>query len=129
MQTDIRPDVPCDAACPVLRTADIIEHKWTTLIVRDLLSGRKRYSELIRSLSGISPKVLSERLRELEANGLLTRRVYTTVPPTTDYELTELGRKLETVIHAMKEFGLLLPGATAMAQQTHPPADAEKRRG
>lgn len=128
MTTETRLDAPCDATCPVQRTADIIEHKWATLIVRDLLSGKKRYLELARSLSGISPKVLSERLQELEANRLVTRTVYPTVPPTTEYELTELGRKLEAVVRAMQEFGLLLAGANAMAQQTHP-ADAQNRRG
>lgn len=128
MTTETRPNVPCDAACPVRRTADIIEHKWATLIVRDLLSGRKRYSELARSLSGISPKVLSERLAELEAHRLVTRTVYPTVPPATEYELTELGRKLEAVIRAMQEFGQLLTEANDLAQQTHP-ADAKSRRG
>ena len=96
----------CDTACPVRRTAEVIGHKWSTLIVRDLLTGKKRYSELERSLAGISPKVLSERLRELEVNGLLTRTVYQTIPPSTDYELTDLGRGLENVIRAMYEFGL-----------------------
>jgi DNA-binding HxlR family transcriptional regulator len=99
----------CNDACPVRKTADILEHKWATLIVRDLLGGKKRYSELARSLSGISPKVLSARLQELELNGVVTRTVYPTVPPTTDYELTDLGRKLEIVIRAMQEFGQLLP--------------------
>lgn len=96
----------CDTACPVRRTAEVIGHKWSTLIVRDLLTGKKRYSELERSLTGISPKVLSERLQELEANGLVIRTVYPTVPPTTDYALTELGKGLESVIRAMYEFGL-----------------------
>ena len=96
----------CDTACPVRRTAEVIGHKWSTLIVRDLLTGKKRYSELERSLAGISPKVLSERLQELEANGLVIRTVYPTLPPTTDYELTELGKGLESVIRAMHEFGL-----------------------
>ena len=128
MTTETRPNVPCDAACPVQRTADIIEHKWATLIVRDLLSGKKRYSELARSLSGISPKVLSERLAELEAHRLVTRTVYPTVPPATEYELTELGRKLEVVIRAMQEFGQLLAETNDLAQQTHP-ADAKGRRG
>lgn len=108
MTIDTWLNAPCDAACPVQRTADIIEHKWVTLIVRDLLSGKKRYSELARSLAGISPKVLSARLQELEAHRLVARTVYPTIPPTTEYELTELGRKLETVIRAMQEFGTLL---------------------
>ena len=99
---------PCDATCPVQRTADIVEHKWATLIVRDLLSGKKRYAELARSLTGISPKVLSARLDELETHGIITRTEFPTVPPSTEYELTSLGRKLEPVIRAMQEFGNLL---------------------
>lgn len=99
---------PCDAGCPVRATADIVGYKWTTLIVRDLLSGKKRYSELQRSVSGVSPRILAERLRELEAAGLVTRRAFPTVPPTTEYELTDLGRDLEPVIAAMAEFGLKL---------------------
>jgi DNA-binding HxlR family transcriptional regulator len=101
-------DRPCDNACPVRRTAEVIGHKWSTLIVRDLLTGKKRYSQLERSLTGISPKVLSDRLQELEGHRLITRTEYPTIPPTTDYELTELGRSLEGVIRAMYEFGLLL---------------------
>ena len=111
MATDNELAGTCNTACPVHKTADIIEHKWVTLIVRDLLSGRKSYSELTRSLDGISPKVLSERLRELETKGVITRTVFPTNPPTTEYTLTELGQKLETVIRAMQEFGTLLPGA------------------
>ena len=108
----------CDDACPVRRTAEVIGYKWTTLIVRDLLSGKKRYSELLRSVGGISPRLLAERLRELEAKGLLTRTAYPTVPPSTEYELTPLGRKLESVIEAMARFGTAMreaqgPGATS----------------
>lgn len=108
MNTHMPPDPSCETDCPVRRTAEVIGHKWSTLIVRDLLTGKKRYSELERSLTGISPKVLSDRLQELEAHGVLTRTVYPTVPPATDYELTELGRNLEGVIRAMQEFGRLL---------------------
>jgi DNA-binding HxlR family transcriptional regulator len=109
----------CGAECPVQATADVIEHKWATLIVRELLSGKKRFSELERSLVSISPKILSERLRELEARQLVSRTVFPTVPPTTEYELTPLGRKLEPVIRAMQQFGTLLldTGRTAGAIQ------------
>jgi DNA-binding HxlR family transcriptional regulator len=100
---------PCDAGCPVRRAANLVGHKWTTLIARDLLTGKKRYSELIRSVSGISPRLLAERLRELEAAGLVTRTVFPTIPPTTEYELTELGQGLQQVIHAMAIFGASLP--------------------
>jgi DNA-binding HxlR family transcriptional regulator len=98
----------CRADCPVRATADIVEHKWATLIVRDLLSGKKRFSELERSLVSISPKVLSERLKELEAKEIVCRTVFPTVPPTTEYELTAIGKEFETVIRAMQDFGTLL---------------------
>lgn len=107
--TETRPPAGnCDIACPVQKTANIIEHKWATLIVRDLLSGKKRYAELARSLTGISPKVLSARLDELAGHGIITRTEFPTIPPTTEYELTTLGRELERVIRAMQEFGALL---------------------
>lgn len=95
----------CDGTCPVQRTAKILDGKWTTLIVRDLIGGKKRYSELQRSLPGISPRLLAARLRLLERNGMLTRTVYPTIPPTTEYELTPLGRGLRGVINAMAKFG------------------------
>ncbi len=95
----------CDVSCPVQKTAKILDGKWTTLIVRDLLGGKKRYSELQRSLSGISPRLLAARLRLLEQQGMLTRTVYPTVPPSTEYELTELGYGFRDVIEAMAKFG------------------------
>ncbi len=108
MSSKLPPDTSCDADCPVRATAEVIEHKWATLIVRDLLSGKKRFSELEKSLGSISPKILSERLRDLEARRIVTRTVLPTVPPTTEYELTALGKKLETVIRVMQDFGALL---------------------
>lgn len=101
-------DASCDENCPVRRASDLVGYKWTTLIVRDLLPGKRRYSELQRSISGISPRVLAQRLRELESAGLVTRTVYPTVPPTTEYELTPLGRRLKSVIRAMADFGTAL---------------------
>ena len=98
----------CDDECPVRLAAELVGHKWTTLIVRDLLSGKKRYSELQRSIGGISPRMLAARLKALEAAGLLTRTVFPTVPPTTEYALTPLGFRLESLIGALAEFGLAL---------------------
>ena len=95
----------CDDTCPVQKTAKILDGKWTTLIVRDLIGGKKRYSELQRSLAGISPRLLAARLRLLEQHGMLKRTVYPTVPPTTEYELTELGYGFREVIEAMAKFG------------------------
>ena len=93
--------IVCGDECPVKKTAEIIEGKWTTLVIRELLPGKKRYSEIQRALEGISPKVLTTRLRFLEQHQLITRTVYPTVPPTTEYELTSLGQKLELVLNAM----------------------------
>jgi DNA-binding HxlR family transcriptional regulator len=107
-ESQMNEETVCNAECPVQKTSQVIEGKWTTLIVRDLLSGKKRYSELHKSLGGISPKLLAARLRMLEANGLIKRTVYPTVPVTTEYELTELGQELHKVIQAMAEFGAML---------------------
>jgi len=89
----------------VAKTAAFIEGKWTTRIIRDLLLGKKRFSELQRSLSGISPKVLADRLRFLEDQGLITKTIYPVVPPHTEYELTMRGHGLRVVIEAMAQFG------------------------
>ncbi len=98
------PDTSPDAAFG--HAADVLSGKWTTLIIRALLEGTKRYSQLQSTLVGISPKILTARLRMLEAEGVITRKVYATVPPKTEYRLTELGRELEVVIDAMMQFGV-----------------------
>lgn len=95
----------CDANCPIKKTAQIIEGKWTTLVIRELLPGKKRYNEIQKALTGISPKVLATRLRHLQSHGLVTRTAYPTIPPTTEYALTPQGQKLEMVLQAMAEFG------------------------
>lgn len=99
------PDHPEDITCPVARTARIVSGKWTLLIIRDLTTGTKRFSELERSLEGISPKTLSERLTCLEREGIVTRRTYAEVPPKVEYTLTEKGQALVTLIGAMREYG------------------------
>jgi DNA-binding HxlR family transcriptional regulator len=91
--------------CPVARTADIVCGKWTLLIIRDLVKGTHRFSELERSLDGISPKTLSERLDALEEDGILVRRTHAEVPPRVEYSLTVKGRALATLIEDMREFG------------------------
>ena len=95
----------CEGDCPIRKTANIIDGKWTTLVIRELLSGKKRYSELQKALVGISPKVLTTRLRMLEYEKMITRKVYPTVPPKTEYGLTTLGKRMEVVLYAMAEFG------------------------
>ncbi len=92
--------------CPVLKTADIISGKWTLLILRDLSQGINRFSALERSLSGISPKTLSERLKSLERAGVITRTSYAEVPPRVEYALTDRGVDLIPLIDHMREYGI-----------------------
>jgi DNA-binding HxlR family transcriptional regulator len=92
-------------ACPVELTLSVIGGKWNVLILRDLLPGTKRFGELRRSLGGVSQKVLTDRLREMEARSLLRRHVYAEVPPRVEYSLTDLGRSLAPVLAAMQAWG------------------------
>jgi DNA-binding HxlR family transcriptional regulator len=94
-----------EVICPVARTAAIICSKWTILIIRDLTSGVKRFNQLERSLQGISPKTLSERLRSLEEEGIITRQTFAEVPPRVEYALTEKGSDLVAVIDSMRVYG------------------------
>jgi len=94
-----------DAVCPVARTAEIISGKWTLLIIRDLASGVKRFNQLERSLHGISPKTLSERLRTLEEDGVIIRQTFAEVPPRVEYSLTLKGLDLVHVIESMRSYG------------------------
>jgi DNA-binding HxlR family transcriptional regulator len=91
--------------CPVLKTADIISGKWTLLILRDLSNGINRFSALERSLAGISPKTLSERLKGLEKAGIITRKSFAEVPPRVEYTLTGMGWDLIPLIDHMREYG------------------------
>ena len=93
-------------ACPVETTLTLISDRWKALILRDLLTGTKRFGELRKSLTGISQKVLTANLREMEANGLLTRRAYAEVPPRVEYTLTELGLSLRPVLAALFDWGI-----------------------
>lgn len=95
--------------CPIAKTLDVIGTKWTFLIIRDLLiEGTMRFSDLLKSMEGISPKTLSLRLKELEEHGMLDRKVYPEVPPRVEYTLTDKGRQLEGVFIELKRFGLSL---------------------
>jgi DNA-binding HxlR family transcriptional regulator len=97
---------PCeDGSCPVSRALVVLDGKWTILVVRDLLGGTKRFGELRRSLEGISPKTLTDRLRSLEEHGLVERRIYAEVPPRVEYTLTDAGRTLEPVLVALARWG------------------------
>lgn len=91
--------------CPVETTLLLISDKWKVLILRDLLQGTKRFNELKKSLGQVSQKVLTSQLRQMEANGLISRTVYAQVPPRVEYSLTELGRSLKPVLDAMVCWG------------------------
>lgn len=92
-------------ACPVEIALSRMGDKWKSLIVRDLLTGTKRFSELKKSLTGISQKVLTQHLRIMEANGLVNRKVYAEVPPRVEYSLTEIGRSLKPIHDALWQWG------------------------
>ena len=92
-------------SCSVAACAEIVGAKWTAILVHDLSEGPRRFSELERSCSGISPRTLSERLRALEHEGIVLRRSYAESPPRVEYELTEKGEALLPIIDAMREFG------------------------
>ncbi len=92
--------------CPVETTLTLISDRWKVLILRDLFTGTKRFGELKKSLEGISQKVLTANLKDMEANGLLTRKAYPEVPPRVEYSLTETGRSLQPIIRAMFDWGI-----------------------
>lgn len=94
-----------EGSCPVAKTAQIISGKWTLLIIRDLATGTKRFYQLERSLQGISPKTLSERLGTLEKEGIIQRTTFAEVPPRVEYTLTEKGCALISVIDCMRTYG------------------------
>jgi DNA-binding HxlR family transcriptional regulator len=91
--------------CPIARTAELVGDVWTILIVRDLMSGPKRFGQLQESLGRVSPKTLSQRLKTLEYADILTREAFAEIPPRVEYSLTEKGRALNDIIHAMSDFG------------------------
>jgi DNA-binding HxlR family transcriptional regulator len=94
-----------DSECSVACSAEIIGSKWTALLVHDLSEGPRRFSELERSLPGISPRTLSERLRALEQDEIVVRRSYAESPPRVEYELTDKGEALLPIIDEMRRFG------------------------
>lgn len=98
------PDV-CRAGCGVERTLDVLDGKWATLVIRNLLGGPLRFTQLRASLGNPSAKTLTDRLRALEHRGVVERTVYAEVPPRVTYELTPRGHSLRPVLLAMLEWG------------------------
>ena len=98
----LKKDLP---PCPVELTLLLISNKWKVLIIRDLLDGTKRFSELKKSINNISQKDLTSNLREMEENNLLTRKVYPEIPPRVEYTLTDIGYSLKTLLDDMDKWG------------------------
>jgi len=98
--------MPCDKFCPIEHTVNLIGHKWKVLILRNLFnSGTQRFIELSKGINGISQKMLTQQLRQLEADGIICRTVYPEVPPKVEYSLTELGRSLGPILEEMNQWG------------------------
>ena len=93
-------------ACPVATTVQLIGSKWKLLIMRNLLARPWRFNELKKDLAGVSQKVLTDSLRSMEADGIITRTVYPEVPPRVEYALSELGQSMKPIIKAMEQWGL-----------------------
>jgi len=92
-------------ACPVATTVSLIGSKWKLLIMRNLLMRPWRFNELRRNLEGISQKVLTDSLRSMEADGLVTRTVFPEVPPRVEYTLSPLGESMRPIIKSMEDWG------------------------
>lgn len=92
-------------ACPVEITIGLIGDKWKVLIIRDLLTGTKRFGELKKSLDGITQKVLTNNLRQMESSGLILRKVYAEVPPKVEYSLSDTGLSLKPILDSMVKWG------------------------
>ena len=116
-----------DAQCPTRVTLDRIADKWTVLVVGGLAGGTRRFGELRRDVAGISPKVLTQKLRKLERDGIITRRVYACVPPKVEYSLTPLGRTLVGLLDAIRTWAETHIEAVLEAQQAFDlrPSDEE----
>ena len=91
--------------CPVATTVDLVGNKWKLLIMRELLTGTKRFNEIHRLVGGISQKVLTENLRKMESDGIVKREVFPEVPPRVEYSLTDLGDSLRPIINSMSDWG------------------------
>lgn len=92
--------------CPVATTVQLIGSKWKLLVMRNLLQRPWRFNELQKNLEGISQKVLTDSLRSMESDGIITRTVYPEVPPRVEYALSELGESMRPIIESMESWGL-----------------------
>ena len=94
------------ASCPVERTLEVIGGRWKVLILRELFPGVRRFGQLHRALHGITQKMLTQQLREMEEDGMIHREIYLQVPPKVEYSLTPLGESLKPILDSMHEWGV-----------------------
>jgi DNA-binding HxlR family transcriptional regulator len=108
-----------DFQCPIQFVVDLLGNKWSILVLRELFNGDRRTHELLTALPGISTKTLTQRLREMEAYGLIERRIYAEIPPRVEYSLTPKGRQIKPVMAALHEVGSQwLEQETCVCQRT-----------
>lgn len=92
--------------CPIEEAVNLIGHKWKVLILRNLLNkNHQRFSDLLRGINGISQKMLTQQLRQMEQDGLISRKIYAEVPPKVEYSLTELGWSLQPILESISFWG------------------------
>jgi len=114
--------------CPVERTLAIIGGVWKIIIIRELLTGTRRYGQLHRALHGVTHKMLTQQLRELEHDGVVHRETYPQVPPKVEYSLTALGRGLHPLLREMSRWGSELPGPAAKGHPALAPSGRMRPR-
>ncbi|MBF9033943.1 transcriptional regulator [Rhodobacterales bacterium HKCCE2091] len=95
----------CTPGCSVEAAIGLIDGKWKSIILWHLLSGTLRFNEIRRHVENCTPRMLTNQLREMEADGLITRKVYAQVPPKVEYSLSDLGRSMEPILRALKAWG------------------------
>lgn len=115
-------------SCPIEATFKIIGKKWTILIVREMLRGTKQFNRFLENIEGITPKVLTERLRELQRLGIVKRRIVSEYPVRVEYEMTDLGKQFEPVLLAAASFSMRnLPTIVFKDGKPRNPADFLKK--
>lgn len=117
-----------DDQCPTRVVLDCIADKWAVLIVGRLAVGKQRFGELRRAIKGISPKVLTQKLRELERDGIVARRIHATIPPRVDYSLTPLGSTLVELVDTIRLWAETNIEAVLEAQQRYDRQAVEEER-
>lgn len=105
--------------CPIKLSVDVLDGKWTLLILRELFQGTRRFGELLDALEGVSSKTLTDRLRSMQAQGIVQREVFAEVPPRVEYSLTTLGRTLDPVIESLREWGTLWAAEARDHERSH----------